>query len=152
LADSHSNGRSRAATTLLLARLGPIYVVGAILAHYVGNHAVGVARQFDGQGGATEMMTMSWQALIVMIVIAAVCGAVAKALAGGTQGGLISSIALGFIGALLGPWLAHQLNLSEPFVVHVAGRTFPIVWSIIGAAMFVAVLHLFSRRRSRLHI
>ncbi len=94
------------------------------------------------------MMTMSWPALIVLIVIAAVCGAVAKALAGGSQGGLITSIALGFIGALFGPWLAHQLKLSEPLVLSVAGRPFPIVWSIIGAALFLAVLHLFSRRRS----
>jgi len=30
---------------------------------------------------------------------------------------------------------------------HVSGEPFPIVWSIIGAALFVAFLHLFSRRR-----
>src|SRR5712692_2851675 len=94
------------------------------------------------------MMTMSWPALIVLIVIAAVCGAVARALAGGNQGGLITSIALGFIGALFGPWLAHQLKLSEPLMLSVAGRPFPIVWSIVGAALFLAVLHLFSRRGS----
>ncbi len=56
------------------------------------------------------MMTMSWPALIVLMVIAAVCGAVAKVLAGGRQGGLLISIALGFIGALFGPWLAHHSN------------------------------------------
>ena len=98
------------------------------------------------------MMTMSWQALIVLIVIAAVCGAIAKALAGGSRGGLVTSIALGFIGALFGPWLAHQIKLSEPLVVLVAGRPFPIVWSIVGAALFLAVLHLFSRPRWRLRI
>jgi uncharacterized membrane protein YeaQ/YmgE (transglycosylase-associated protein family) len=98
------------------------------------------------------MMTMSWPALIVLVLIAAVCGAIGRALAGGTQGGLVTSIALGFIGALLGPWLAHQLKLTEPLVLHIAGRPFPIVWSIIGAALFVAILHLFSGRRSRLRI
>ena len=91
------------------------------------------------------MMTMTWPELIVLVLIAAVCGAVAKALAGG-GGGLLTSIALGFVGALFGPWLAHQLKLSEPLVVSVAGRPFSIVWSIIGAALFLAVLHLFSRR------
>jgi len=70
-----------------------------------------------------------------------------KALAGGAQGGLVVSIALGFIGALLGPWVARQLNLAEPFVLHVSGQTFPIVWLIIGAAPFVALLHLVSGRR-----
>jgi uncharacterized membrane protein YeaQ/YmgE (transglycosylase-associated protein family) len=94
------------------------------------------------------MMTMSWPALIVLIVIAAVCGAVARALAGGVQGGLVTSTAIGFIGALLGPWLARELKLSEPLMLHVAGRPFPILWSIVGGALFVVVLHLFFRPRS----
>ena len=92
-------------------------------------------------------MTLTLPGLIVLIVIAAICGAVGQALAGGGQGGLIASIALGFIGALLGPWVAHQLHLAEPLVLHVSGQPFPIVWSIIGAALFVALLHLMSGRR-----
>ncbi len=92
-------------------------------------------------------MTLTLPGLIVLIVIAAICGAVGRALAGGSPGGLITSIALGFIGALLGPWVAHQLKLTEPFVLHVSGQSFPILWSIIGAALIVAVLHLISGRR-----
>jgi uncharacterized membrane protein YeaQ/YmgE (transglycosylase-associated protein family) len=91
-------------------------------------------------------MTLTLPGLVVLIVIAAICGAVGKALAGGGQG-LVASIALGFIGALLGPWVARQLSLSEPFVLHVSGQSFPIVWSIVGAALFVALLHLLSGRR-----
>jgi uncharacterized membrane protein YeaQ/YmgE (transglycosylase-associated protein family) len=56
------------------------------------------------------------------------------------------SVALGFIGALFGPWIARQLGLTEPFVLHLSGQTFPILWSIIGAAVFVALLHLVSGR------
>jgi uncharacterized membrane protein YeaQ/YmgE (transglycosylase-associated protein family) len=92
-------------------------------------------------------MTLTLPGLIVLIVIAAICGAVGKALGGGSQGGLIVSIALGFIGALLGPWVAQQLGLSEPFVLRMSGQSFPILWSIIGAALFVAFLHLLSGRR-----
>ena len=92
-------------------------------------------------------MTLTLPGLIVLIVIAAICGAVGKALGGGSQGGLIFSIALGFIGALLGPWVAHQFGLSEPFVLRMSGQSFPILWSIIGAALFVAFLHLLSGRR-----
>jgi uncharacterized membrane protein YeaQ/YmgE (transglycosylase-associated protein family) len=97
------------------------------------------------------MMTMTWPELIVLLLIAAVCGAIGRAIAGG-GGGLLTSIALGFIGALFGPWIAHQLRLSEPLVVRVAGRPFPVVWSIVGAAVIVAILHLLTRRRSRLGI
>jgi uncharacterized membrane protein YeaQ/YmgE (transglycosylase-associated protein family) len=92
-------------------------------------------------------MTLTLPALIVLIVIAAVCGAVGKALVGGGRGGLLVSTALGFIGALLGPWVARQLGLGEPFLLQVSGQSFPIVWSIIGAALFVALLHLVPGRR-----
>jgi len=92
-------------------------------------------------------MTMSLPALLLLIVIAAVCGALGKAIAGSVRGGLIVSIVLGFIGALLGPWVARALKLPEPFMVTIGGQPFPILWSIIGAALFVALIHLFSRRR-----
>ena len=92
-------------------------------------------------------MTMSLTGLLLLVLIAAVCGAIGKAIAGSVRGGLIVSTALGFIGALLGPWLARLLKLSEPFTVTIDGHPFPILWSIIGAALFVAIIHLFSRRR-----
>ena len=92
-------------------------------------------------------MSITLPGLIVLLVIAAVCGAVGKALVGVGRGGLITSIALGFIGALIGPWLAGQLGLSEPFTLRVGGESFPILWSIIGGALFVALLHLISGRR-----
>lgn len=95
------------------------------------------------------IMTMSLPGLLLLIVIAAVCGAIGKALAGSARGGLIVSTALGFIGALLGPWVARSLKLPEPFVITIDRHPFPILWSIIGAALFVALIHLFSRRRSR---
>ncbi len=91
-------------------------------------------------------MTITLPGLIVLLVIAAICGAIGRAIAGG-GGGLLTSIALGFIGALLGPWVASQLHLAEPLALHVSGQSFPIVWSIIGAALFVALLHLVSGRR-----
>jgi uncharacterized membrane protein YeaQ/YmgE (transglycosylase-associated protein family) len=84
--------------------------------------------------------------LVVLVIIAAVCGAVGKALGGGARGGLLVSVALGFIGALIGPWIAGLMHLSEPFVIRYGGQSFPILWSIIGAAVVVAALHLISRR------
>ena len=49
--------------------------------------------------------------------------------------------------ALFGPWLARMLNLGEPFVLRVNGFSFPILWSIIGGAIFVAILHLLAGPR-----
>ena len=92
-------------------------------------------------------MTMTLPALILLIVIAAVCGAVGKAIAGSARGGLIVSTVLGFVGALIGPAVARALKLPEPFMVVISGHPFPVLWSIVGAALFVALLHLISGRR-----
>lgn len=91
-------------------------------------------------------MTISLPALLILLVIAAVCGAIGKAIAGGTRGGILVSIVLGFVGAFIGSWIAHRLRLPEPLLVHVSGHSFPLLWSIIGAALFVAFIHLISRR------
>jgi len=91
-------------------------------------------------------LTITLPGLIFLVIVAAICGAVGRAIAGEVRGGLIVSTAVGFVGALLGPWLAAQLHLPEPFMLHVAGQSFPVLWSIIGGALFVAVIHLISRR------
>jgi uncharacterized membrane protein YeaQ/YmgE (transglycosylase-associated protein family) len=94
------------------------------------------------------MLTLSGPALIVLLFIAAVCGALGKALAGGSRGGLITSIALGFVGAVFGSWMGRELSLPEPLIVSVGGHPFPVVWSIAGAALIVAALHMLMRPRS----
>lgn len=84
--------------------------------------------------------------LLVLLLVAGIVGAVGQAIAGFTRGGFLVSIALGFIGALLGAWLARQFGLPELFSLTIGGTTLPIVWSIIGSAIFVAIISLFSRR------
>jgi uncharacterized membrane protein YeaQ/YmgE (transglycosylase-associated protein family) len=89
---------------------------------------------------------MTLLSLLLLLVIAGICGAVGQAIAG-VQGGLLVTIAVGFIGALLGIWLARALGLSEIFAVNIGGRTFPIVWSIIGSALFAALVGVLRRHR-----
>jgi len=79
--------------------------------------------------------------LLIYLVIAAVAGGIGRAIAGGTRGGCIVSIVLGFIGALLGSWIARKAKLPEPFMIRLGdGPAFPFLWSVIGAALFVAVV------------
>ena len=87
-----------------------------------------------------------WEFLLLLL-IAGVCGAIGQSLAGFSRGGCLVSIALGFIGALLGTWLARTLGLPEILMIDVGGGAFPIVWSIVGGALFAAVLSLLTRRR-----
>jgi len=84
--------------------------------------------------------------VLILLVVAGICGAIGQRLAGYSRSGCFASIALGFIGALLGRWLAGVLGLPELFTWDIGGHPFPIIWSIIGAALFVAVLGFLSRR------
>jgi uncharacterized membrane protein YeaQ/YmgE (transglycosylase-associated protein family) len=86
--------------------------------------------------------------LILLLIVAGICGSLGRAISGYSHGGCLVSIALGFIGALIGMWVARAMNLPELFPVNIAGTHFPIIWSIIGAALFVAVISLISRSRA----
>jgi uncharacterized membrane protein YeaQ/YmgE (transglycosylase-associated protein family) len=84
--------------------------------------------------------------LFILLLIAGICGSVAQSMVGFTQRGCIVSIITGFIGAIIGTWLARKLNLPDFFVVNVGNKNFPVVWSIIGSVIFAAALSFISRR------
>jgi len=90
---------------------------------------------------------MSLIDLLLLLLVAGVCGAIGQAIGGFTRGGCLVSIALGFVGALIGVWLARQMGMPELYALRVGGQTFPVIWSIIGSALFVAVIGLISRSR-----
>ena len=90
---------------------------------------------------------MTLMSFLVLLVVAGICGSIGQAIAGYSAGGCLVSIALGFIGALVGMWLSRTLGLPELFVISIGGERFPVIWSIIGAALFVAVISLVTRRR-----
>ena len=90
---------------------------------------------------------MSIASFLVLLLIAALCGSLGQALAGYTIGGLFLSIAVGLVGAVLGMWLAGQLGLPELFMVEVGGENFPIVWSIVGSALFALGIGVLRKRK-----
>jgi len=84
---------------------------------------------------------------IVLLIIAGICGAIGRAIVGYPRGGFLVTIALGFIGALLGVWISRATGLPELFTIQLGDTSFPIVWSIIGATLFVALISLVTPRR-----
>ena len=90
---------------------------------------------------------MTLTGFIVLLVVAGICGSIGCAIAGYSHVGCVGSIALGFIGAVLGMWIARAMHLPALFVWHVGNEAFPVLWSIAGSALFVAVLSLLTRRR-----
>src|SRR6476619_8472310 len=94
----------------------------------------------------TQRKTMTLLDVLILLLIAGVCGSLGQAIAGYSRGGCLVSIALGFVGALVGMWLARLMGLPELFPVRIGTTSFPIIWSIIGSALFVAVVALLTRR------
>jgi uncharacterized membrane protein YeaQ/YmgE (transglycosylase-associated protein family) len=86
--------------------------------------------------------------LLLLLLIAGVCGALAQSIAGYSHGGCLTAIALGFIGALLGTWLSRLAKLPDLFTIPVGNAQFPILWSIIGGALFAAVIAFLTRPRA----
>ena len=84
---------------------------------------------------------------LLLMVVAAVCGMIGESLVGYSVGGCLVSAVVGYLGALIGMWVARQFGLPELFTVSVGGQAFPVVWSIIGSALLVAVLAMIRRRR-----
>ena len=84
---------------------------------------------------------------LILLLVAGVCGSIGRAIAGYSHGGCLVSIALGFIGAIVGVWIADALHLPHLYWLRIGDESFPIIWSIIGSALFVAVISFFTGRR-----
>jgi uncharacterized membrane protein YeaQ/YmgE (transglycosylase-associated protein family) len=82
-----------------------------------------------------------------MLIVAGICGGIAQSVVGYSHRGCLVSILLGFVGALLGTWIARQMNLPELLTITFGNESYPVIWSIIGASLFVAILSLLSGRR-----
>jgi uncharacterized membrane protein YeaQ/YmgE (transglycosylase-associated protein family) len=86
---------------------------------------------------------MTLLGFIVLLVVAAVCGSIGAGIAGYSHRGCLTKIAIGLIGALIGSWLAGQLH--APLFLVVAG--IPVLWAVVGAALFMAVIGALGGRR-----
>ncbi|MEQ8764135.1 MAG: hypothetical protein RL885_09420 [Planctomycetota bacterium] len=91
---------------------------------------------------------MSFVEFLILLVIAGVCGALGQAIAG-RKGGWLVSIVLGFIGSIVGLWLARLLELPAIFTLEIDDVDFPVVWSIIGSALFVAVITFLTKKTEK---
>lgn len=86
---------------------------------------------------------------IILLFIAAICGGIGQTISGYSFGGCLISAGVGFIGAVIGNWLASELGLPILWSVDISGSPFPIVWSIIGAAIFSGVIGAIFKARAK---
>ena len=80
--------------------------------------------------------------ILLLILIAAVCGSLGMAISGFNRGGCLVSVVMGFIGAMVGTYLSGLVGLPDILTIQVGGASFPVIWSIIGAVVFSLPLSL----------
>lgn len=85
---------------------------------------------------------------ILLLVIAAICGAIGQSIAGYSLGGCLISTIVGFIGAFIGKWLAAKMELTYILPLKVGGEIFPVIWAIFGSALFSVTIGLITRGRN----
>jgi uncharacterized membrane protein YeaQ/YmgE (transglycosylase-associated protein family) len=82
---------------------------------------------------------------LVLLLIAAVCGGIGQSIAGYDLGGCLVSIIVGFIGAYIGLSIVGRFGLPHFFTIDIQGKPFPVVWAIIGSAVFTLIVALLRR-------
>jgi uncharacterized membrane protein YeaQ/YmgE (transglycosylase-associated protein family) len=82
---------------------------------------------------------------LFLLLIASIAGALGARIAGRKGMGCLASIVLGFIGALIGTYIAKALDLPLFPWIRFGSHPFPVMWAILGAALLVAFLNLISR-------
>jgi len=85
---------------------------------------------------------MTLMELLVLLIIAAICGSVGQAIAGFDLGGCLVSIVVGFIGAYIGLWMSRKLGWPEMLNIKIGKETFPVIWAVIGSIVFTLVVGL----------
>lgn len=92
---------------------------------------------------------MSGLQLLLVLVIAGICGSIAELIVGFSPGGFLTSIVIGMVGAVLGAFLSIILKLPSPLVLDVRGRPFDLVWATVGSLLLLVVISTFRARRGR---
>jgi uncharacterized membrane protein YeaQ/YmgE (transglycosylase-associated protein family) len=87
--------------------------------------------------------------LLLCLILAAGLGILSQRILGFKMGGLLVSIFIGFIGALLGREMVRWFHLPEWIYLTVDGRSFPVIWCTIGALIATAIVGAIARRSKR---
>ncbi|MGB3494844.1 MAG: hypothetical protein WBA57_19095 [Elainellaceae cyanobacterium] len=83
--------------------------------------------------------------LLLLLIIASICGGLGQSLVGYSRGGCLTSIVVGIIGAYLGVLIAREFGLPIIFAIQLGGQSFPIIWSIIGSAVLSFIFGALSK-------
>jgi len=89
---------------------------------------------------------MTFTGILILLILAAIFASLGQFTIGYKDLGWIISAVLGVAGAFIGLWLAGKFHLPPVYKFYVSAEPFPIVWVIVGAAVFVLIAVLFQNK------
>jgi len=88
---------------------------------------------------------MTITGLLLLVMFGVICGGIAELIVGWRPWGLITSAAVGFMGAFIGDWFAPRIGLPTLLAVRIEGHSIEIFWSVLGAIALLMALNVFRR-------
>ena len=89
---------------------------------------------------------MTFTGILILLILAAIFASLGQFTIGYKDLGWIISAVLGVAGAFIGLWLAGKFHLPPVYKFYVSTEPFPIVWVIVGAAVFVLIAVLLQNK------
>lgn len=87
--------------------------------------------------------------LLMITLVAVITGTFAQLTSGFSKGGWIVNIILGLLGSTAGT-IVGRLDKAPPlFNIEINGTSFPIIYCLIGAVLFLAAIGIFIKPGSR---
>jgi uncharacterized membrane protein YeaQ/YmgE (transglycosylase-associated protein family) len=87
--------------------------------------------------------------LLLVILVAIVCGTLAQLTSKYSRGGWIVHLGIGFLGALAGTVAARTFNVPKIYNIKIRTVDFPIIYAIIGSVFLLAAIGFFIRPSRR---
>jgi uncharacterized membrane protein YeaQ/YmgE (transglycosylase-associated protein family) len=88
---------------------------------------------------------MTITGFLLLVLVGAICGAVAEFIVGWSRGGFLVATAVGFLGAAIGGFFAPRIGLPSLLNVQIEGHSIEIFWSVLGAIVLLMVMSIFRR-------
>jgi uncharacterized membrane protein YeaQ/YmgE (transglycosylase-associated protein family) len=80
--------------------------------------------------------------LLILLIIAGICAAIAQWIVGFSPGGFIVSIIVGVVGGYLGASIANLLPLPPLLPIYIRGFEIDLVWAVLGSLLLLLLLYL----------
>jgi uncharacterized membrane protein YeaQ/YmgE (transglycosylase-associated protein family) len=94
---------------------------------------------------AINGIEFSFVEAIIWLIVAAICGAIGSAIVGYSAGGLLASMGVGLVGAVIGTWLARAIGLPALLTFTYGDVTIDLLWTILGSVILVGLVSLLRR-------